>query len=108
MTTITERLDEFTEALSLEMGIQATRDPAFVIAPCLFVDLPRLVNSTLDGVIMEVPVWLMAEGPADMISAEWLLGHVEKLVELCGTLDAEPITYKDTVPAYRVTATLKA
>lgn len=103
MSNIQAKLDELVEYLAAESGIRTTRNPAKVIAPCIFVDVPAVTGVTMGKTIIEVPVWLIAPGQADLISFNWLADHVEQFVRICKTTTADPQPYGDTAPAYRAT-----
>ena len=72
--SIATDLDDWTDALAGVTGIEATRDPAAVFPPCLFVGAPVATRVTIGGgVTLSVPVWLVGPAPGSKANLDVLL-----------------------------------
>lgn len=74
MTLVTE-LDTWAGTLATLTGLPATRDPAEVYPPCIYVGLPDTAAQTLPSVLLEVPLWLVAAGSGKP-AGDQLLTHL--------------------------------
>lgn len=99
--SINETLNSLVGYLSEHTQLHVTRNPATVNPPCVFVDNPTIENTTMAGVVINVPVWLIAEGQGGLESLTWLLENVVSVMELLPAETADPQPFKDTMPAYR-------
>lgn len=82
-------LDAWTARLQTETGITATRDPALILPPCLFVDLPTLQPASTTGYQVAVSVWLVAPG-AGKADVDPLLALLPKCLDALPSKWATP------------------
>jgi hypothetical protein len=105
-------LDALADQVGQATGVPTTRDPSVLpglIAQhrgAILVGFPTAVGRLLDGANLDVPVYLVASAPANLAAADWLLEHLDDLLEVCrtgvasnGPLDLGDLTY----PAVTVT-----
>jgi hypothetical protein len=89
MTSYIDALNALVEEAEAALGISATRDPSAIPGlvsakgGCVFVGIPVTFNRLLDGVNLDVPISIVAPAPGDLRAADWLLAHVDALVEFC-------------------------
>jgi hypothetical protein len=105
MSLITD-LDAWTTALGTAVGITATREPAAVNPPCLFVGLPATAALSLSAFVLELPVWLVAAG-AGKQAGDQLLTYLEDTITALEvkTADADSLILDGVeFHAYRLTA----
>jgi hypothetical protein len=107
MSVIGQELDALVDALRAEFpAVQVTRVPAHMVPPCLFVGPPIITGRTLTGWLLDVPVSVVAPGPAGIEHLEALLAGVEGLLEAAGqgTAFPQPFDAGDVqYPSYQVT-----
>ena len=106
---LNEALDEMVAELHMALAIRVTRDPATVVAPCVFVDFPTVESTTLQAATMSVPVYLVAPAPGDLRASQWLLDHTPKFLAALATREATPrplVLAGVEHPAVTATATL--
>jgi hypothetical protein len=105
-------LDALTAQVAQGTGVQATRDPSVLPAlvaqdgGAILVGFPTAVGRLLAGATLDVPVYLVAGAPASLAAADWLLEHLDDLLEVCqaGTATNGPLDVGDlTYPAVTVT-----
>lgn len=104
-------LDLFVDRLNDALDIDATRDPAAVIPPCVFVDIPTISGRTMGATVVQVPVHVIVPAPGDLTAADALLGLIPDVLDVCGSNEATPGTYSqgggDVVyPCITTTATI--
>ena len=112
MSTYSDMLDVFTAELQNAMGVPATRDPSQVAGltaagGCILVGFPTHVQRLLGGPNLDVPVSLVAPAPSDLRAVDWLLEHMDALMDACsvGVSVARPLDVGDlTYPSVGVTA----
>jgi hypothetical protein len=113
MNTYATMLDGLVKDVEAALGVPATRDPSEVAGlvssgkGCIFVGFPAHFQRLLDGPNLDVPVSLVAPAPSDMRAVDWLLDHIDALIEFCavGTSLNRPLDIGDlTYPAVTVTA----
>lgn len=105
-------LDQFAADLAAAVGAPATRDPSAVAGltaagGCIFVGFPTHIQRLLTGPNLDVPVHLVAPAPGDARAADWLLDHLDALMDACavGASTNRPLDVGDlTYPAVTVTA----
>ena len=73
--TLAADLDTWTTTLGTACSLPATRDPAKVYPPCLFVGLPDTTGGTLPTIAVDLPVFLVAAG-AGKPAGDQLLGYL--------------------------------
>lgn len=86
-------LDLFVDRLEAALDVPVTRDPAAVVPPCVFVDIPAIVGRTMAATIVQVPVHLIVPAPGDLYAADTLLGLTPDVLDVCGSNEATPGTY---------------
>jgi hypothetical protein len=99
-------LDALVAKVAEGTGVATTRDPSAVpglVAQdggAILVGFPTAVGRLLDGATLDVPVYLTAGAPASLAAADWLLEHLDDLLEVCqagaatnGPLDIGELTY---------------
>ena len=109
MIDLNAGLSLFSAAVATGTGLRVTTDPAKVIPPIIFVDLPTVTGRTMAGVTLSVPVYLVAEGSGDQIAGAYLLDHLPDLLNSTATVDASPRPLEiagQHWPAYYVQSTL--
>lgn len=114
MSTYAQALDALVIQAGQALGIPATRDPSQVPAlvagesrGCLLVGFPTSIGRLLGGPNLDVPLSLVAPAPADLATADWLLEHLDPLLEFAqvGQTINRPVDIGDsTYPAVTVTA----
>lgn len=87
---LNEALDQMVAQLHMALNIRVTRDPATVVAPCVFVDFPTINTSTLQAATMQVPVYLVAPAPGDLRASQWLLDNTPKFLAALAVREATP------------------
>jgi hypothetical protein len=90
MSIYSDALDMLVTQLSDALSLPATRDPATVPAlvasgGCVFVQFPTHVQRLMGGPNLEVPVSLVAPAPSDLLAVDWLLEHMDDLVNAVGS-----------------------
>ena len=113
MGLYSDALDDLVVKAQAVLGVPATRDPsqvAYLTASggCILVGFPVQAGRLLEGGgNLDVPVSLVAPAPGDLDAVDWLLEHLEGLVEFTqvattthGPLDIGEQTY----PAVTATA----
>lgn len=106
---IVDALDVFAESIATALELPATRDPALVTAPCVFVGIPTIVGRTMGAVILDVPVSLIAKGAGDVLAGNYLLDHVQAFLDATGAKVATPQPFTSTdvnYPSMKSTATI--
>lgn len=88
-TTLIDALDALTVEVGSHVGLPATRDPSAVAGlvaggGCVWVAYPDTVVATLEGVVVEVAVSVLAPAPASLTSVNLLLAHQQKLADSVG------------------------
>jgi hypothetical protein len=109
MIDLNEALNLFATAIGDGTGLRVTTDPATVIPPVVFIDLPAVTGRTMGAVTLNVPVYLVAEGSADQIAGTYLLAHLPAFLDATSTAVANPRPLDvggQQWPAYTVQATL--
>lgn len=109
MIDLNASLQMFAEAIADGTGLRVTTDPATVIPPCVFIDLPAVTGRGMASVNLNVPVYLVAEGSADQIAGTYLLEHLTDFLTATSTAVANPRPLQvggQHWPAYLVQATL--
>lgn len=113
MSVYSDMLDSVVTTAEAELGLKATRDPGLVgslVAAhggCVFVQFPEHIDRLMHGPSLEVPVSLVAPAPADLTSVDWLLDHMDALVETFGAREVRngPIDVgSESYPAVTCTA----
>jgi hypothetical protein len=106
-------LDQLVIEVGAALDIPATRDPSVVSGlvssgkGCLFVGFPTHIGRLLAGPNLDVPISLVAPAPSDLLAVNWLLDHIDALVDFAhastssnGPLDIGDLSY----PAVTVVA----
>jgi hypothetical protein len=97
-------------------SLRVTTDPRNANPPCVLVSLPELrqiSNVAGSGVLhvdVDVPINLLAVGPANDDAAKWLLGKVLPVMFAVNARDAVPARDAETgelLPAYVITVNKK-
>ena len=84
MTTISSQLDSWVAQLGTDVGMFATRDPALILPPCLFVTVPEITRATAAGeIILELPVWIVGEFTGKQ-ALDQVLDAVPRVLDACG------------------------
>jgi hypothetical protein len=113
MSTYRDMLDALVLAVENALDIPATRDPSVVPGlvssgvGCVFVQFPTHVGRLLAGPNLDVPISLVAPAPSDLQAVNWLLDHIDALVDFAhvSTSTNGPVSIGDlTYPAVTVTA----
>jgi hypothetical protein len=98
MSLVTD-LDDWTSALGTAVSLPATRDPAKVNPPCLFVELPDVEAATLHAITTLVPVYLVAAGGGKQAGDQLLtylpdvLAALERKTATAETLTLDKVDY---------------
>lgn len=109
MSYLNTALDEYAEYLASQTSLPVVRDPALVLPPCLFLDIPTVTGQTQGATTLAVPVALITDPPADLRAADELMDLLPDVLTACGEANAEPrpVPLGDhTYPAMVVTATI--
>lgn len=112
MSVYGDMLDALVEEVSEALGVAATRDPSAVAGlvsqgGCILVGFPTHVGRLLSGPNLQVPVSLVAPAPSDLQSVDWLLDHMDALINTVGakSVTTGPIDIgSSTYPAVTATA----
>lgn len=113
MTTYRQMLDELVAEAGAALGVPATRDPSVVPGlvgrgtGCLFIQFPTAIGRLMAGPNLDVPISLVAPAPGDLHAVDWLLDHVDELLDFARVKDSTqgPLMIGDlTYPAVTVTA----
>jgi hypothetical protein len=102
-------LTAFATMLATATGFTATRDPGAVVPPCVHVGMPEITGMTLGAYTVAVPVWLITDGPGDLVAGDWLLTNIPTLLDATASASAEPVAFDGNgidYPAMKITATL--
>lgn len=98
------------EAELAGVGVPVVMDPGTFTAPAIVVEAPSVVAATQGAYTLSVPVVLAAAQPANRAALDWLLTHLEAVLEACGSHDSSPGIYspngQTNYPCYRTTATI--
>lgn len=109
MSIIGDALDAYLDVLATASTLPVTRDPAEVIQGCIYIGSPTITGRTQGAFILEVPVYLVAEGTGDSITNAWLLEQLPAFLTAGQMAQAEPRTLEVagyTQPTYQGTATI--
>lgn len=103
-------LDDWADSIATATGLTVTRDPRYVNPPCIFLDMPDAVGTTLAAITCAVPVWLVAAGGGKQ-AADQLLEHLPAVLDAVEvkSATATPLELEgrpDGFHAYRMTANL--
>jgi hypothetical protein len=113
MTTYQDMLDQLVVDAGKALDLPATRDPSVMAGlvsqgrGCVFVGFPTHMQRLLTGPNLDVPVSLVAPAPSDLRAVNFLLDHVDLLVEFCRASESThgPLDFGDLLyPAVTVTA----
>lgn len=113
MTTYAAMLDELVVDVGKALGLPATRDPGVVASlvasgnGCVFVGFPTHIGRLLAGPNLDVPISLVAPAPSDLRAVNWLLDHIDALVDFskASTSTNGPVYIGDlSFPAVTMTA----
>lgn len=114
MSAYADMLDALAAEAQAALGIPVTRDPSLVVGlvssdagGCVLVGFPTSVGRLLSGPNLDVPLSLLAPAPANLATADWLLEHLDALLEFAqaGQTINRPVDIGDnTYPAVTVTA----
>ena len=108
---ITAGIDAFVAQLDAATTIDVVDDPAAIVPPCVFVDVPSVIGRTMGAVIVTVPVHLIVPGPGDKTARDALCLHITDVLDACGETAAAAGTFAQTegvpgLPSMTVTATI--
>lgn len=109
MSMITQALSTYAGTVAAATSLPVTTDPSAVIPPCIYVAAPSVTGRTQGGLVMEVPVHLVAEGIGDSIALAWHLAHLEDFLTATQAPTAFPSNINVdgiTHPTYQATTTI--
>jgi hypothetical protein len=112
MSDIATGLDALIDRLTTALPtVTVTRDPAGIVLPCLFVDIPTITSRGMGSITFTAPVRIIVPGPGDLTAAELLLELVTDVLDACGEAEAEPGTFAQAegapaLPCMTVTTTI--
>lgn len=107
--TVSSELDQWVSELQTETGIRATRDPDLVVPPCLFVSSPESVPGPLAGVVVELPIYLIAGG-SGKTQVDEMLNHLPTVLNATGqqTANLTTVTIGDSpLSGYLITVPVR-
>lgn len=92
---IAEGLDALVAAIADRVDLDVTRDPGQIVPPCVFVDLPEILDETLGGgFFCRVNVQLIVPGPGDLAATNRLLELLPSVLDAVQESAATPGTFK--------------
>lgn len=109
MSLISEAIATYASTVATAASLPVTADPSAVIPPCIYVGAPSVTNRTAGGVVLEVPIHLVAEGIGDALAMNWHLEHLQDFLIAAQIQTASPTSINldgVTHPTYLGTATI--
>lgn len=105
---IVAELDDLATAIRTVTGWRVITDPDAVVPPCILVALPTVEDASLAGLIIDVPIDIVAPAPGDRRSLVQMLSVIPDLLDLLGADRARPVVINPDserqYPGYEITA----
>lgn len=89
--TPSQEFDTWADWMKTATGLDVTRDPAQILPPCVYVDMPTVVGRTLAATRYQVSVFLVA-GDSGKDAGDWLLDNVDAWLTAIEEQGATPRT----------------